>query len=121
METLVGAMVLVVCTAPLLGSVAYIRTCAADAAIDAGVANALNEQIALVRSLGRSVALVPGTVNATKNLGSGVTLAIVRTVAAVAGKPRLYRVGVVGSWTSRGEGGKGRTLVLETYVFAPDN
>lgn len=118
---MVGALVLAVCTAPLVGSVAWIRACAADAAIDAAVANGLDEQIARVRSLGRSAALVSGTTNAAKSLGSGVTLSIVRTIAAVTGKPRLYRVGVVGTWNSRGEGGRGRTLVLETYVFAPDN
>ncbi len=120
-ETMVGALVLAVCAAPLLGSVAWIRARAADATIDAEVANELNEQIALAQSLGRATALVPGTTNVSTLLGNGVTVAMVRTVAAVSGAPRLYDVSVVGTWTSRGEGGQGRSMTLETYVFSPDN
>ena len=118
---MVGALVLAVCTAPLVGSVAWIRSCAADATVDAGVANALNEQFALVYSAGRTAPLTVGTLNSSKRLGNGVSLTIVRSVTPVSGKPRLYDVNVTGTWTSRGGGGKPRSLNLETYVFAPEN
>ena len=118
---MVGALVLAVCTAPLVGSVAWIRACAADATIDASVAQALNEQFSLVYSAARTAPLLVGTVNSSKSLGNGLSLAIVRTVSTVSGKPCLYDVNVTGTWTSRGEGGKPRTLNLETYVFAPEN
>lgn len=118
---MVGALVLAICSAPLLRSVAWIRAAAADATIDAKVATALDEQTSIVRSLGRSAALTPGSTTSSSSLGNGVTLTVIRTVAAVSGKPRLYDLNVVGTWTSRGEGGKARSLTLETYVFAPDN
>lgn len=118
---MVGALVLTLCSVPLLGSVAWIRGCAADATIDAQVAAALDEQMSLVRSLGRASSLAAGTVASNKNLGNGVTLTIARTIAPIAGKPRLYDVTAVASWTSRGGGGKARSMTLETYVFAPDN
>ena len=120
-ETLVGAIVLAVCAAPLMGSVAWIRGRAADATVDAQVAIALTEQMALVRSLGRTTALTAGTVTSSRSLGGGVTLAVVRTVAPLSGSPRLYDVTATGTWTSRGEGGQARTMTLETYAFSPDN
>ena len=120
-ETLVGALVLAVCAAPLMGSVAWVRGRAADATIDAQVSVALSEQIALVRSLGDSAALATGTTTASRSLGNGVTLAITRTVSAIAGSPRLYDVTAVGTWISRGGDGQARSMTLETYVYAPDN
>lgn len=120
-ETLVGAVVLAVCAAPLLGSVVWIRARAADATIDAQVAVELNEQLALARSLGRAGALTVGTASGTRNLANGVTLSITRTISAVAGTPRLYDVTAAGTWTSRGEGGQPRSMTLETYVYAPDD
>lgn len=118
---MVGALVLGICAVPILGSVTWIRGRAANATVDALVANALNEQVSLVRSLGRAAALAPGTTSSSRSLGNGVTLAVTRTVAALSGKPRLYDLTVTGTWTSRGEGGRARSLTLETYVFAPDN
>lgn len=120
-ETLVGAVVLVACAAPLMGSVAWIRARAADATIDAQVSTELGEQIALVLSAGRATALTPGTTTASASLSNGVALAMRRTVSAIAGSPRLYDVTVVGTWTSRGEGGQSRSMTLETYAFSPDN
>lgn len=120
-ETLLGALVLAVCAAPLMGSVAWVRRRAGNATIDAQVAVALNEQLSQARSQGRTTALTAGTSTSTRSLGNGVTLSISRTIAAVSGSLRLYDVTATGTWTSRGESGQARQMTLETYAFAPDN
>ncbi|GEM_PF-5409044 len=119
-EVLVGAVTLALCAAPILGSVSWMRLRAAETTTQGLVTNALAEQISLVQSLGRATALSAGTTKTSQSLGGGVTLAITRTVASIAGKPRLYDVRVDGAWTARAGGGA-RSLTLETYVFSPDN
>lgn len=120
-ETMVGALILALCTSPIVGCIAWMRNCAAEATIDARVSTALDEQISIVKSLGRAKSLVVGTSNSTVALGSGLTLNVVRTVTSVEGQPRLYDVAAVGTWTSRARGGRPRSMTLETYAFAPDN
>lgn len=120
-EVMVGAVMLLVCTPPILACVVWMRSSAADASIDGAVSSAMTEQIALVRSLSQSSTLTTGTTNSSQNLGSGVTLSLARTISAVTGAPRLYKVVVVGTWTSRTRGGQSRSLTVETNVFAPQN
>lgn len=120
-EVMVGAVMLLVCTPPILSCVVWMRSAAADASIDGAVANALNEQFSLVRSQGQSSPLTTGTTNSSQSLGSGVTLSTTRTITAVSNSPRLYRVVVAGTWTSRTRGGQSRSLTVETNVFAPEN
>ena len=120
-EVMVGAVILAICTPPILGCIIWMRSCAAETTIDGTVAAELNEQIALTRSLGKSAALTPGTTSSSQSLGSGVTLTVNRTISAVTGKPRVYDVVATGTWTSKTRGGQSRSLTVETYVFAPDN
>lgn len=120
-EVMVGAVMLVVCTPPILGCVVWMRSAAADTTIDGAVSSEINEQIALTRSLGQSAKLTTGTTNSSQSLGSGVTLNLARTISAVVGYPRLFKVVVVATWTSRAQGGQNRSLTVETNVFAPEN
>src|SRR4051794_4004629 len=94
-EVMVGVVVLAVCTPPILACVLWMRSCAAESTIDAQVASALSEQVEIVRSLGQSAALPTGSTGSSQSLGNGITLTVNRTVAAVAGQPRLYKLVVV--------------------------
>ncbi len=120
-EVMVGAVMLVICTPPILGCVVWMRSAAADTTIDGAVSSAINEQISIVRSQGQSAKLTVGTTNSSQSLGSGVTLNLARTISAISGYPRLFKIVVVGTWTSRAQGGQSRSLTVETNVFAPEN
>jgi hypothetical protein len=132
-EVMVGVVVLVLCLTPILGCVSWIRGNAADSSIEAAVASKLAEDLSRTHAAGRATRLSEGVVDSAmmipiagatgtgESLGSGVLLNTVRTVTAVSGQPRLFDVRIDGTWTSRGAGGKPRSMTMETYVFAPEN
>lgn len=119
-EVLFGVVVLAICTAPILGCVLFTRNNAADAATEAVVVSALNEQIAQTRYADLTTALSSSTNTINKTLTGGVALSITTTVSPVSAFRRLSLVRAVGSWKSR-SGEKSRSVTLETYVYAPDN